>query len=175
MWGNMWSAKCDYIKRLVSPFDLEAKNRVAVRTKPAGMTMNFYGTQEAISYALGQGRFAAEQFVTTHPTLIPCSFTKPEDAINAFWIENPKGAFENHVIHGENPVNLQQDMLANNNHLKEWFLLPGILWRYHVLYGELPPEDSWIWRHYPDGENWKQLIQQVGFPNALFQRIASAS
>ena len=49
-------------------------------------------------------------------------------------------------------------------------LLPGILWKYHVLYNELPDADSWIWRHYPDGERWREAIEEMGFPQALNER-----
>lgn len=163
-WGNMWSAKCNYVKKLVSPFDLESKNKLAVTTKPTKVTMLLYKSPGNLHASLGEGRFAAEQFVGTHPSLIPCSFRGDE-----FWTIDPPGSFDLHVIKTEQ---LDFELIEQNNaHLKEWFLLPGILWRYHVLYGEVPPPESWIWRHYPDGERWKEVIDEMGFPDALHHRI----
>lgn len=169
-WGNMWTAKCSYAKNLVSPYDLEAQNRLAVETRPKEIKMNFYGTKAARGYALGEGRFAAEQFVSTHPDLVPCSFTKPEEAKGSFWVENPPGSFDSHVIQTEKPnMELMKDEQLRH---REWFLLPGVLWRYYVLYNQLPPPESWVWRHYPDGEEWKEAIEKQGFPDALHNRIA---
>ena len=74
------------------------------------------------------------------------------------------------MIQTENP----QTTVLNDgiNRLSEWFLLPGILWRHHVLYNELPPSDSWMWKHYPDGDSWKKAIEKMGFPDALYRRIS---
>ena len=169
-WGNFWSARCDYVKNLVSPFDLHAKNKEAFDSKPEGMTADFYGTSGSMIYSLGEGRYAAEQFVANHPSLIPCSFTHPSWEPNMIWEVDPRGNFYDlHVIHTERA--LTKEEMNTHDKFKEWFLLPGILWRYHKIYGEMPPPDSWVWRHYPDGETWKAVIEEVGFPEALLQQL----
>ena len=168
-WGNMWSAKCNYVKKLTSPFDLEAKNNLALQTMPEEMTMSLY-SQNMERFALGKDRYAAEQFVGNHPSLIPCSHKGDH---GEFWSVDPPGAFESFMIPAQTLKVVLDEMMANNNHLKEWYLLPGILWRYHIIYNELPSSDSWIWRHYPDGDNWKKAIEEKGFPEALYHRIAT--
>ena len=50
-WGNMWSARCDHVKKLISPYDIETKNQLAVDTKPPEMTMTLY-TQQIERFAL---------------------------------------------------------------------------------------------------------------------------
>lgn len=168
-WANMWSARCDYVKKLVSPYDLYSKNKEAFESRPKDMTTDLYGSEGALTYALGKGRYASEQFVANHPSLIPCSYDKPENPPNAFWIADPpRDFYDEYVIHGENP--LSKDELEVHDNKREWYLLPGILWRYHKLYNEMPPPDSWIWRFYPDGEYWRESIALVGFPEALLEK-----
>jgi hypothetical protein len=173
-WGNMWSAKCEYVKDLVSPFELETKNDLAVSTRPKEMQMRLYESKME-KFTLGQDRYAAEQFVGTHPNLVPCSY---KDGL--IWSVDPPGTFESHVLRTglivEDGDSLEEmmkriEMEVDNNHLREWYLLPGILWRYHVLYDEMPPSDSWIWRHYPDGANWRQVVAKKGYPGAFYHRM----
>ena len=172
----MWSARCDYVQKLISPFDLYSRNLKAYREKPNAMAANFFTSKNfALKYSLGEGRFAAQQFISNHPSMIPCSFTRPMDAPNAIWSADPPGDFySNYVIHVEKPLTIEE-IMVNDNHLREWYLLPGILWRYYSLYNEIPSPESWIWKHYPDGETWKATIEILGFPNALYNRIESTS
>ena len=158
----MWSAQCSYVKKLISPYEIEQKFELAFQTLPEEVEMKLYDEKIA-RFSLGRDRYAAEQFVSNHPDLIPCTND---------WSEDPNGDFEKFVIKSGN-LTLLQSMTEDKNpdHLKEWYLLPGILWRYYVLYNELPSSDSWVWRHYPDGVSWKIAIQQMGFPEALYHRI----
>jgi len=127
------------------------------------MSIDLYD-ESILKFALGWSRMAAEEFVGTHPSLIPCSFSKGQA-----WSVDPPGSFSSHVITWTGNPKLEE-MLQGMNHLKEWYLLPGILWRYHVLYGEMPPSESWVWRHYPDGNNWKEAVERLGFPEAFYYR-----
>lgn len=165
-WGNMWSARCDYVKDLISPYDVEAKNTVALKTKPEEMTMNLYGNRVE-RFAIGRDRYAAEQFISNHPSFIPCSYTGEYD----YWSENPPLDFERHIIKTDDMK--LEEMKKKDYHLREWYLLPGMLWRYYVIYNQLPPPESWMWKHYPDGKAWKNAVEKMGFPDALYHRIAT--
>ena len=174
-WGTFWSARCDYVKNLVPPSELESMNTLAMETRPKEMTMDLY--EEGVSlYALPEGRFAAEQFVGTHPKLVPCSYS-----LGKWWSADPPGELKSHVVpfSTSGDINwffeehLGRDMKTDNKHLTEYWFLPGLLWRYHVLYNEMPPSDSWIWRHFPDGENWKVAVEQLGYPQAFYHRVAN--
>ncbi len=174
-WGNMWSARCDYVKKLISPFHIFPRNADAFRTRPGAMTAEFFNSKKfAMQYSLGKERFASEQFATNHPSFVPCSFKKPF-VPDTIWSANPPGDFfKDYVIQVEDPRTLEE-MKDESNHLKEWYLLPGILWRHYKIYNEIPPLDSWYWKHYPDGENWRTTIRILGFPQALYSRMESAT
>jgi hypothetical protein len=43
---------------------------------------------------------------------------------------------------------------------KEYFLLPGHVVKWKALHGKMPPDDSWAWEHYFDGEYWEARVQQ---------------
>ncbi len=168
-WGNMWSAQCNYVKNLISPNEIEEKYDIAMQTRPEGIEMTLFKGENFKYFSLAKGRYAAELFVSSHPGIIPCSMMQGS---KLYWSEDPPGDFTSHVV-GFVEMELLNKMImgTSNAHLKEWYLLPGILWRYHVLYNELPPADSWVWRHYPDGIRWNIAIQQMGFPQALYHRI----
>ncbi len=175
-WGNMWSARCDYVQNLISPFDLYERNVEAYNSKPNGMTSDFFYTSiHVMDYSLGKDRFAAEQFIGNHPHFIPCSFRKPVEAIKSIWAVNPPEEFRYYIIPSEEHKTVEDmEGEGGNKRIKEWYLLPGILWRYHTLYNEMPPPDSWIWRHYPDGDIWKETIEKDGFPQALYNQIEAS-
>jgi hypothetical protein len=67
MWGNFWSARCDYVKNLVSASLLQEKNTLAFEQRPQQMTTDLFSVQ-AKEYSLPiDSHFAAEIFVGTHP------------------------------------------------------------------------------------------------------------
>lgn len=65
-----------------------------------------------------------------------------------------------------------QHLSKPENRRRESALLPGYLLRWSILYPEtakddddtawLPSEDSWIWQWFPDGDFWKEQVQQHG-------------
>ena len=55
--GNMWLARCDYVAKLLDPYELSSKMEEHI---PGG------GACE------GVGRFAAEHWVYSHPDVVPC-------------------------------------------------------------------------------------------------------
>ncbi len=167
-------ARCSHKKVRECPHKpLLEKGDNVVESKPEFVTMNLFRDTNTLNVATGKGRFAAEQFIGSHPSLKPCSFTKPEAALKSFWKIDPPKPFERNVVPvgGRKPPLLDEIVADKNKHLVEWYLLPGILWRYHILYGEMPGADSWVWRHYPDGERWREVIEERGFPQALYHRI----
>jgi len=46
--------------------------------------------------------------------------------------------------------------------LKDYFLLGGKIFKWLHLYQELPPNDSWVWGWYPDGERWRLAADKHG-------------
>jgi hypothetical protein len=57
----------------------------------------------------------------------------------------------------------QMNYLVSDVHrsdrLKDYFLLPGLLFRWIKWYQKLPRADSWVWKYYPEGDFWlKQAL-----------------
>jgi hypothetical protein len=40
----------------------------------------------------------------------------------------------------------------------EYYLLPGLLYRFFRIYCIFPPNDSWIWKYFPHGNLWQSRI-----------------
>ncbi|KAL3775382.1 hypothetical protein ACHAWO_006573 [Cyclotella atomus] len=176
MWANFWSARCDYVKNLVSPFSLQERNTFAFEHRPQQMTTDLFNEHATMFSLPTDERFAAEIFVGTHPKLVPCS----KNSGREWWSGDPPVRFRDLILAHEVPFHINgktyeqymDDLESDGHQLTDYWMLPGMLWRYHVLYNEMPPEDSWIWRHYPDGEKWQQKVQAMGYPRAFYHRYA---
>ena len=65
--GNMWVAKCEYIKKLINPLKFEA------RMVEYAKFMNFKWVKD--DGCQGSGRYAAEHWVHSHPSVNPCDLS----------------------------------------------------------------------------------------------------
>jgi len=155
--GNMWTAKCSYVKNLISPFDVEKKYVAAFQAKPTAITAQFYRYRP---FSIPEGRYQAEVFIGTHPSIESCGFS----TWNASWSMMPIDKFPANI--GGNSHDWKQ-ILQNDGHRTEWFLLPGLLWRSYFIYNQTPPADSWIWSYFPDGNIWKALLQNFTVREAI--------
>jgi hypothetical protein len=122
----------------------------------------------------GIDRFASEHWVGSHPDLIPCDVS-PSTTGFGHWIsgggpaQGKQAAFEFGMAPrrdgspvGEE-VKTRPVILKNKEwRKKEFFLLPGRLFKWMRLYQKAPPKDSWIWKWYPDGEYWKDTVKKYG-------------
>jgi hypothetical protein len=57
---------------------------------------------------------------------------------------------------------------------REYFLLEGHLVKWKALYDKFPPDDSWAWEHYFDGDYWKEQVHQEGWKE-LYKSIIGQS
>lgn len=162
--GNMWSAKCGYVKKLVSPQELATVYKEADRTKPANMTATLYRFGR---FSNAQERFAAEHFVGTHPDLMPCGVAVDKTSNGTRWSMLPLDSFNNGNLGPYSHKFKYKKEFEKSCHHLEWFLMPGYLWRTHVVYGQTPPDDSWAWDYFPDGQAWKARVREQGVIKAL--------
>mmetsp|Transcript_57098 Transcript_57098/g.139126 ORF Transcript_57098/g.139126 Transcript_57098/m.139126 type:complete len:477 (-) Transcript_57098:784-2214(-) len=140
--GNFWRADCNYIKDLRPIVGIEAKFREAYNTsRNAGMT---FKTSHAKDPFLGLNRYAPEQWIGSHPSFNPCS--------------NKKIRFKPFRRDAWNEM--KNDISARR---KDYFLLPGLLWKYSTVYNDtaFPPDDSWIWETFPDGKDYRDTIDSL--------------
>lgn len=67
--GNMWLARCRYVKELIDPRKFEEKmNMIPIHSKH-------------LQPCIGQGRFAAEHWVHSHPTVSACDLSEDENYV----------------------------------------------------------------------------------------------
>ncbi|GKY97517.1 hypothetical protein MPSEU_000709900 [Mayamaea pseudoterrestris] len=148
--GNMWLARCRYVRQLIDPLLFEAKMRT-VSSIPKH-------TKTEASYGLG--RYSAEHWVHSHPSCKPCDlsddskyrwayhnvpsskFTKklsmaPRFNRSVFAPQRPPRRW---IKNGKNRTSLPvvQIGLSVNDRIVE----------YQELYNESPAKDWWGWQFY---------------------------
>lgn len=157
--GNMFSARCSYVAKLVPPNVLEDKANIAYTTRHPKVT---FSTFRLGAFSKPSGRYVAEHFIGTHPDIVPC------DGNGSLL---PKGNFPNSSNLRDMKFNNVKQMLQNGHHVREWFLLGGLLWRWHVMYNTTASSNSWVYSYFPDGENWQKAVKEYGHSQAYQRRI----
>lgn len=94
--------------------------------------------------------FIPTHWVGSHPSLVPCDMS--DKGLDYWYQEGPKP--ESDFGWGMIPRPTQKSYLSN--------MVLGNLFKMYELYGEGPPDDSWLWRSFPDGQRWKQVHAILG-------------
>jgi hypothetical protein len=165
--GNMWTAKCSYIKKLIPPEQFAHRMSVVLtkfRTyqRSGHLHPSFF---PKYSTNLGRGRYASEHWLASHPSVLPCDASANPNI--SYWMTGdrspdefvfdmaPRFTIEKDWYfyqYGPNgPATLNDTALR----MRDYALLPGQIMKWYVLYNEVPPDDSWIWRWFPDGPTWR--------------------
>ncbi len=123
--GNMWAARCDYVKKLIDPLKFNEAMRTKVHPK-----------QNA---CIGTGRYAAEHWVHSHPSVRPCDLSTS----NFTWNYNgvPEGDFEMQL---EPAPRFELSRYEKKNVCPKPRLF-RILSEYRDLYNETPTASWWGW------------------------------
>jgi hypothetical protein len=141
-------------------------------------------------YTVGTGRFANEHWIGSGPWSAPCHLSKYPSIES--WQRDPLMAFREDAAWSMFPRpnttfrfdgtkrKVQQDKVLSTKQLrrKEYFLLPGVLFRGLTLYNATPPLTSWMWSYYPDGEYWRERAVSEGtylFGNYSFQPLTNVA
>jgi hypothetical protein len=167
--GNFWTSDCSYIQRLLPPLDYqiqleEINNKIVSSGNFSALLYPING------WVLGNGRYAAEFWVGSHPALRPCDMSQESRLRSWFSNEEPPNDFvfasgARHLLETASRHQLRQifmpGLVRNETARKrEYFLLAGHLVKWKALYGKFPPDDSWAWEHYFDGDYWKEQVHQ---------------
>ena len=150
--GNMWTAKCDYVKKLLRPDGFAAAMQAMVDhlVEAHEVDPSIPGTGH-----IGLGRYAMEHWLGSHPSMQACDIYPGVYEWNyghlpdseTPWVPDLKTAPR--VPFSETKLSLP--FLQNHRH-KEWFCGPRRLLEYGFLYNnELPPPQSYIWTMYDEG------------------------
>ena len=131
--GNMWTAKCKYIQKLMDPTLFELR-------------MSQLYPRKGSNPFLGVGRFAAEHWVHSHPSVQPCDVSTsnyrwaykhlPED--DSFWLETfPR-----------NHYNFQEHQFDEGDNYDPFHTVEDRLKEYDFLYNETVPKSWYGWKFY---------------------------
>lgn len=155
--GNFWRAQCSYIRELRDPREIEPLFREAYKTAvapPMNMTFIILPAYESM---LGIGRFAAEQWIGSHPNFSPCTDQRVRSKLLS-------------------KVNGDTIKDAARRHM-EYFLLSGLLWKFATIYNDtlIPPDDSWVWKKFPDGMEYWKAVKSLGSLKGGVQQIMNQS
>jgi len=126
--GNMWTAKCSYISKLMEPTLFKAK-----------MNKLFSGDNSC----RGSGRYASEHWVHSHPSVKPCDlYTNPKYVWG--YTPVPKGDFVKTlqtVPRFDMTTYIKPQQCGKNGQV-----LQQRLDEYNYLYQIFPSKDWWGWR-----------------------------
>jgi len=160
--GNFFTADCDYVAKLHTPTDFAMKMQwVRWRADDLAIKGRFvYQAANVGHFSFGIGRYAGEHWIASHPDLSPCDMSQSSD----WWhwhTERPHERLEWSMAPRYH-VNISQLNANRDERLRDYFLLAGIMYRYLLIYDALPPMDSWVWKYFPDGAQWKNYVQLYG-------------
>ena len=126
---------------------------------------------------LGQGRYAMETWIGSHPFIQPCDLSNSLTVtywLNAyrkkflskfnfslFWTRR---TFDEMLQNARPPYNLH-DLNSIPYRMLNSCFLGSMIMKWNYFYGEQPPSDSWMWSYYPDGATWKEGMKLHGASN----------
>jgi hypothetical protein len=130
--GNMWSAKCTYVKRLLDPTTFErAMDFVKRRT---------IGNIPVHPSCLGAARFAAEHWIHSHPSVQPCDlYTNPKYGWGYEKLEEFRGQEDFALVIGPRFPKKHWRIGCPHSDLNHR------LNEYQLLYNTVPDDDWWGW------------------------------
>lgn len=171
--GNFFAASCQYIKRLLPPKLYETRHGEAVNEALTLSKFGLFHFPGKKPWSLGTARYTPEHWIGSHPSVQPCDLSIPED----YWyweshVVSPKDDFHWSMF-PRRPYNASHEFelgpIYIEDHdirLRNYNLLPGLLFLWRNLYNATPPTTSWIWSWLPDGALWQEAIAAYG-PKAV--------
>lgn len=165
--GNIWMAKCSYIRKLHSPAVTREKRQDTLRQLERENATIQFSLCPRKTWNLGMDRFLWEHWLGSHPSLRPCDLSPSSE--DRYWKTHTRNLSDfvfaqapRHRIKNSHMPScpIKDDSVWTNRtwRLQEYFLLPGKLFRWVNEYNEVPAEDSWIWKWHPDGEKFQKAI-----------------
>jgi len=146
--GNMWLARCSYVQKLIDPNVLkEAMNRV------------IYHNLLADDACIGKGRFAAEHWIHSHPSVSPCDLDRNATYPWAYQHFNDvcPGYNFKMELKAAPRFNLSTYDIGAKECGRWGLILQDRLIEYQSLYGAKPSDSWWGWKMYKK-ETRKKII-----------------
>jgi hypothetical protein len=157
--GNFFAADCNYVRKLIPPavFNSKMKALLALRRQKIAENPAYEHIFANITQfdKFGQGRYAPTHWIGSSPLLNPCTLTS--QGLKKWFVErNALADFSWSLL----PRTDNSDMEAIRN--RQYNVIGGNLFKWFALYNMAPPDDSWAWRWFPDGQKWKQAVARYG-------------
>jgi hypothetical protein len=172
--GNFFISRCDYVNRLIPPKDFEARINQMLEQRPNEFLGLIFDEWES---TLGRRRYSMEHWIGTHPSFVPCHLSR-EPSIRVWTLD--EGLRFSFATASQFPLQskwfqakvarMEKILKDESSRKREWYLLPGLLYKWYTLYQEYPPQSSWIWEYFPDGREWYHGILENPNATAVLQR-----
>ena len=179
--GNMWTAKCSYIRKLLPPnVDGEYTRRKEASIKQFLMLRLWnilHATLDTDNVEhFGLDRYQWEHWIA-HPSIQPCELHSTNVGPLILLGKDPEGRTMNPQYYdwGLAPRRISANLgglrgprlrleANEERQFREYYYIPGNLLKWFHLYGNegIPPNDSWIWEHFLAGQRWKGLVNEYG-------------
>lgn len=167
--GNFFVAQCEYVSRLIAPKEFGTKSDAMLASRPKDLVGVVYPETKVTR---GEKRWAMEHWIGSHPSIVPCHLSTHPSILQ--WMKSDNGlpfefmnATKLPILSRwlKNDLNRMKTVLNDpSSRKREAGFLGGLIWKWYSFYHELPPTDSWIWDYFPDGGEWRQLVES--YPNA---------
>ena len=174
--GNMWTAKCSYIQKLLPPVEggeyekrKEESIKQFLKLRMEGLFQNTLTHDQLDFYGLG--RYQWEHWIGSHPSINPCDIHNNEVNFEDMVKDKvPPGYYQQAMApHRDDWCTFgsdrTKDFIRDDNEgdqFREYYYLSGNIIKWSALYGLVPEQHSWVWDHFPAGNKWKDLVKQNG-------------
>jgi hypothetical protein len=161
--GNFFMARCTYINRLLPMEEFGDKmSELAVQTteyEQQGRFL-FHIFRNKDTY-MGLDRYASEAWAGSHPSLVACDLSTERKV--DFWkrFQHDARASWNFSLFPRPDdqrgrfLHVRRTLRNKATYrMREYYLLAGNVFKWIHLYGQVPPKTSWVWKHFPDGDDW---------------------
>lgn len=155
--GNMYTAHCSYVRKLVPPLELEKRMQEILKTKPAWIKPSLYRWGR---FSIPSERYVAEHWIGNHPDMMPCTTDS-----NGQWKMIPDEPFPKFIGPYFKGPRLKQ---VTTDSRDEYFMLIGLLWKWHALHNATPSNTSWVWSYFPQGPTFQEAVARDGMPYAIY-------
>jgi hypothetical protein len=169
--GNMFTATCSYVNKLLPPVDFERRMKEAIAQVLLAklrlqVTTGIFS--DRVDY-LGLERYAMDHWIGSHPTVQPCDLSRrgfdywrnqDRNATDFDWSMAPR---HGNIAFGDFNSTQKKRVLASTSlRRREHQFLSGHLLKWYALYEQAPPPDSWVWSWFPDGRLWQEGVTVHG-------------
>ena len=147
--GNMWTAKCEYVSKLIPPvkFEIEMDNMMEYVMESSDPTIPKPSLEHLkAGYYVGTKRFSSEHWIGSHPYLKPCDVYSGKYLAGYSYLPQPTELTNWKPDIQQAPRFDLGTFQKRSPPSGEWYCGQTRLLEYTLLYGRLPvPSTSFLW------------------------------